>query len=84
MSIAICFSLTFALILINAVMGIFIGLDYYLLMASVLTVALIVGLILFNFQKIVANKPVVSTKAKAKSNVKTTRPQSGNSKRRIS
>lgn len=84
MSIAICFSLTFALILINAVMGIFIGLNYYFIMASVLTVALSLGLILFNFQKIMTKKPVVSSKSKASSSVKATRTQSGNSRRRIS
>lgn len=86
MSLAICFLLTFVLILINAVMGIFIGLDYYLLMAGALTIALTICVSIFDFKKIVTNKSIVSTKNKsnANANVKRKRQQSVNSKRRIS
>ena len=56
MSSIICFLLTFTLMIVNAVMGIFIGLDYYLIMFTVLTAGLTFGLILFNYQKIFYNK----------------------------
>ena len=56
MSSVICFLLTFTLMIVNAVMGIFIGLDYYLMMFTVLTAGLTFGLILFNYQKIFYNK----------------------------
>lgn len=56
MSSIICFLLTFTLIIVNAIMGIFIGLDYYLMMFVVLTVGLTFGLVLFDYQKIFYNK----------------------------
>lgn len=52
----ICFAMTFALVLINSVMGVHIGLDYYFLMGSVLTVCLTIGIVLCNARKILIAK----------------------------
>lgn len=84
MSTAICFSLTFALILVNAIMGIFIGLNYYFTMAWMLTVCLSFGLILFDSKRIFSKKKRVLNKAKDNNDVRRRKQQSIQSKRKIS
>lgn len=68
MSLAASFCLTFAMIIINAVMGIFIGLNYYFAIFMLLSGGLSVGLILMDSKKIFAKKKVrkVSNSRKAK------------------
>lgn len=58
MSAVICFSLTFSLMIINAVMGIFIRLNFYLLLFAILTIGFTVGLILFDSKKIFYHKKI--------------------------
>lgn len=71
MSSVICLLLTFTLIIVNAVMGIFVGLDYYLMMFTVLTVGLTFGLVLFNYKKIFFSKSKIQKNKKlVSSNVK--------------
>lgn len=61
MSAVICFSLTFSLMIINAVMGIFIRLNFYLLLFAILTIGFTVGLILFDSKKIFYPKKIKKT-----------------------
>ena len=61
MSAVICFSLTFSLMIINAVMGIFIRLNFYLLFFAILTIGFTVGLILFDSKKIFYPKKIKKT-----------------------
>lgn len=56
MSSVVCFLLTFTLIIVNAVMGIFVGLDYYLMILAVSTLGLTFGLVLYNYKKIFFSK----------------------------
>lgn len=58
MSAIICFSLTFILMIINAVMGIFIRLNFYLLLFGILTAGFTVALTLFDSKKIFYSKNV--------------------------
>ena len=58
MSAIICFSLTFMLMIINTVMGIFIRLNFYLLLFGVLTAGFTVALTLFDSKKIFYKKKV--------------------------
>ena len=58
MSAIICFSLTFTLMIINAVMGIFIRLNFYLLLFLILTAGFTVALTLFDSKKIFYSKKV--------------------------
>lgn len=58
MSAIICFSLTFTLIIINSVMGIFIGLNFYLLLFGILTLGFTIALTLFDSKKIFSGKKV--------------------------
>lgn len=58
MSAIICFSLTFTLMIINAVMGIFIRLNFYLLLFGILTVGFTVALTLFDSKKIFYSKKI--------------------------
>ena len=73
MSAIICFSLTFTLMIINAVMGIFIRLNFYLLLFGILTTGFTVALTLFDSKNIFYSKKVKKSvnskmvrKAKAK------------------
>ena len=61
MSAVICFSLTFSLMIINAVMGIFIRLNFYLLLFAILTIGFTVGLILFDSKKLLCPKKIKKT-----------------------
>ncbi len=71
MSSVICLLLTFTLIIVNAVMGIFIGLDYYLMIFTGLTVGLTFGLVLFNYKKIFfSKKKIQKSKSSVSSKVK--------------
>lgn len=83
-STAICFSLTFALIIINAIMGIFVRLDYYFTIAWVLTACLSLGLILFDSKKIFSKKKRVVNRAKANKNIGQRKQQTSQSRRKIS
>ncbi|MGL5329941.1 MAG: hypothetical protein ACRDD7_11780 [Peptostreptococcaceae bacterium] len=65
---AICSILTFSLIIINAIMGIFVGLDYYLIMFAILTVCLTIGLTLCNHKNIFASKQTIKKCKKSKIN----------------
>ena len=58
MSAIICFSLTFTLMIINAVMGIFIRLNFYLLLFGILTLGFTVALTLFDSKQIFYSKKV--------------------------
>ena len=58
MSAIICFSLTFTLMIINAVMGIFIRLNFYLLLFGILTTGFTVALTLFDSKNILYSKKV--------------------------
>lgn len=58
MSAIICFSLTFTLMIINAVMGIFIRLNFYLLLFGILTTGFTVALTLFDSKNIFYSKKV--------------------------
>ena len=64
--------LTFGLIMINSIMGIFVGLGYYLLIFGVLVVGLSIGLLLFNSKDIFSKKKVakISKTKKAKTSNK--------------
>lgn len=81
MSVVICFPLTFSLMIINAVMGIFIRLNFYLLLFAILTAGFTVGLILFDSKKIFYSKKIkkptnsktVTKTKKVESNTKTRR-----------
>lgn len=58
MSVAICFSLIFMLMIINVVMGLFIKFDFYLLLFGVLTIGFTMGLVLFDSNVIFSAKKV--------------------------
>lgn len=58
MSAAVCFCLTFALIIINAMMGVFIGLGYYFMLFSVLSLGSAISLILIDARRIFAKKKI--------------------------
>ena len=58
MSVAICFSLIFMLMIINVAMGLFIKFDFYLLLFSVLTIGFTMGLVLFDSNVIFSAKKV--------------------------
>ncbi len=60
----ICFSVTFALILINSIMGVHISLDYYFLAACVFTMCLSLGTVLCNSRKIFAKHKKVVRKSR--------------------
>ena len=71
MSSVICLLLTFTLIIVNAVMGVFIGLNYYLMIFTGLTVGLTFGLVLFNYKKIFfSKKKIQKSKSLVSSKVK--------------
>lgn len=84
MSTAICFSLTFALILINAIMGIFIGLNYYFTMACLLTACLSLGLVLLDSKRIFSKQKKAINRIQSNKVVRRTRQPSSNSRRKIS
>lgn len=71
-SMMICFAMTFALVLINSVMGVHIGLDYYFWW-EVLTVCLTIGIVLCNARKIFDSKAIHKTRTKTVSNNKNKR-----------
>lgn len=60
MSAIACFSLTFALVIINSIMKIFVGIDYYFMIFSGMTIVSTIGLILCNSKKIFSKKKKVS------------------------
>ncbi|NMS88549.1 hypothetical protein HGQ85_01325 [Clostridioides difficile] len=80
----ICFAMTFALVLINSVMGVHIGLDYYFLMGSIVTVCLTSGIVLCNARKIFDDKTVHKTRMKNVSANKKQKSHSRDIKRKIS
>lgn len=80
----ICFAMTFALLLINSVMGVHIGLDYYFLMGSVVTVCLTTGIVLCNARKIFDDKTIHKTRMKNVSANKKQNNHSRDIKRKIS
>lgn len=83
-SMMICFAMTFALVLINSVMGVHIGLDYYFLMSGVVTVCLTTGIVLCNARKIFDNKTVHKTRMKNVNANKKQKSHSREIKRKIS
>ena len=56
MSIIASFSITFALLIINSLMKIFITVDYYFMIFSFITVGLIIGLVLYESKSIFSKK----------------------------
>ena len=56
MSIIASFSMTFALLIINSLMRIFITVDYYFMIFSFITVGLIIGLVLYESKSIFSKK----------------------------
>ena len=56
MSLITCFSLVLTLMIINSVMGLFIGVDFYLLLLGILTLGFTVALILFDSKRIFSSK----------------------------
>ena len=58
MSVAICFSLIFMLMIINVAMGLFIKFDFYLLLFGVLTIGFTMALVLFDSNVIFSSKKV--------------------------
>ena len=58
MSAIVCFSLTLTLMIINAVVGISIRLNFYLLLFTILTAGFTVALTLFDSKKIFYSKNV--------------------------
>lgn len=56
MSIIASFSITFALLIINSLMRIFITVDYYFMIFSFITVGLIIGLVLYESKSIFSKK----------------------------
>lgn len=82
MSLAICFSMTFAVMIINAILGVFVGIGYYFAMAFVSTICLIIGLVMFDLKRIVTKKKKVVSKPKKAS--KQTKIRSAQQKRKIS
>ena len=82
MSTAVSFCLTFALIMINAIMGVFIGLNYYLTICGVLLIGLSVGLILFDAKLIFSKKKV--RKVVRKNNSRKRRLYQNEARRKIS
>ncbi|MEG1132442.1 MAG: hypothetical protein RSD77_08990 [Romboutsia sp.] len=84
MSTAICFLITFALILINSIMGIIIGLDYYFTIGWTMTALMSLGLVLFNSRKIFSKpKRVVKNKVNRSKTV-AKKPQVSQARRKIS
>lgn len=65
MSLITCFSLVLTLMIINSVMGLFIGVDFYLLLLVTLTIGFTIALTLFDSKKIFSAKV---TKRNVKSN----------------
>lgn len=65
MSLITCFSLVLTLMIINSVMGLFIGVDFYLLLLVTLTIGFTIALTLFDSKKIFSSKV---TKHNVKSN----------------
>lgn len=65
MSLITCFSLVLTLMIINSVMGLFIGVDFYLLLLVTLTIGFTIALTLFDSKKIFSSKV---TKRNVKSN----------------
>lgn len=55
-STVVCSVITFALIIINAVMGIFIGLGYYFTLSSVLSVFMTSALVVLDYKRIFQGK----------------------------
>ncbi|RDY29462.1 hypothetical protein CHL78_001810 [Romboutsia weinsteinii] len=84
MSLAICFPITFAIMIINATLGVSVGIGYYLTMASLSTVCLVIGLVLFNSKKIFASKNKVVNKNNSKPATKQNKPKSVGHRRKIS
>lgn len=84
MSLAICFPITFAIMIINATLGVSVGIGYYLTMASLSTVCLVIGLVLFNSKKIFDSKNKVVNKNNSKSATKQNKPKSVGHRRKIS
>ena len=60
MSVAICFSLIFTLMIINAAMGLFIKFDFYLLLFGVLTIGFTMALVLFDSNIIFSPKKALT------------------------
>ena len=63
-----CCLMTFLLIIVNGSMGIFIGLDIYMIIFGVLTIGLTMGLVMCNYKKIFHNKRKLQ---KSKSSIST-------------
>ncbi|MGL5313135.1 MAG: hypothetical protein ACRC92_07800 [Peptostreptococcaceae bacterium] len=82
MSAAASFCLTFALIIINAVMGVFIGLNYYAAIFTLLFIGLSIGLILFDSKQIFSKRKV--RKVAKTSNAKRRHHRSNEVRRKIS
>lgn len=79
MSIIASFSITFALLIINSLMRIFITVDYYFMIFSFITVGLIIGLVLYEsksiFSKKKTNKKVNTSKVVNKTTKSKTQSQ---------
>lgn len=61
MSVSICFSLIFILMVINAAMGLFIKFDFYLLLFGILTIGFTMALVLFDSNIIFSSKKAKKT-----------------------
>ena len=83
MSAAVCFCLTFALIIINAVMGVFIGLGYYFMLFGVISLGSAISLILIDAKRIFAKKKVQKV-AKPSNVTRKTQQRSRHIRRKIS
>ena len=60
MSVSICFSLIFILMVINAAMGLFIKFDFYLLLFGILTIGLKMAFVLFDSNRIFSPKKALT------------------------
>ncbi len=88
MSIIASFSITFALLIINSLMRIFITVDYYFMIFSFITVGLIIGLVLYESKSIFSKKKKTINKkvntSKVVSKTTKSKTQSQVRKRKIS
>ncbi len=81
MSATISFCLTFFLMLINAIMGVFVGLGYYFIIFTLLMIGFVFGLTLVNLKKILMKK---KKPTKANKSIKKVKSVNKSSKRKIS
>lgn len=67
----ISFVITFGLIVLNAIMGVFIGLEYYFMLFAGLTLCLTIMLVVVDYNRIFKNKKhIQKTKVSKNKNIK--------------